>query len=365
MKKKILLGMSGGVDSSLSAMLLIEQGYDVTGITFVFHSPQSELANKEYKSKDAEDAKKLAQKLGIDHIVMDLRQDFDNLVVTNFVTGYENGITPNPCVYCNKNMKFKTLYDLAVEKGFDHIATGHYSRVLKNEDTGRYAIQKSVNPQKDQSYVLYTLDQEVLKMLVFPLGAQNNKEDVRKEAKEKGIEVFDKPDSQDICFIPKDIDYEEYLVQHAINGSKKGSFVDMDGQKLGDHCGICSYTVGQRKGLGQSFGKRLFVKSINAQNGEVVLCEDPELFENTLYVEDVYWQAADEDMLPFTSDVRVRYAHKGSRALVEKAEGNMLKITFESPQRAITPGQSAVFYKADENGDYILGGGTIVTSENI
>lgn len=365
MNKKLLLGMSGGVDSSLSAMLLMEQGYDVTGVTFVFHSPVKELKNKEYHSKDADDAKKLCDKLGIAHIVMDLREDFDKLVVADFVNGYESGKTPNPCVFCNKNMKFKTLFELAVENGFDHIATGHYARVISDEKTGRYAIQKSVNPKKDQSYVLYTLDQEILKKLVFPLGGQQSKDDVRNEAKEKGIEVFDKPDSQDICFIPKDIDYEEYLLQHAINGSKKGSFVDSLGNKLGEHCGICSYTVGQRKGLGQSFGRRLFVKSINAENGEVVLCEDAELFENTLYVENVYWQAADENMLPFTADVRVRYAHKGSQALVEKAEGNLLKITFESPQRAITPGQSAVFYRACESGDYILGGGIIKKSENV
>lgn len=346
-KKKVLLGMSGGVDSSVAAYLLKEEGYDVVGVNM-------KLWNRPDES-DVADAIAVCEKLDIPFHVIDLQKEFKGKVIENFIKEYEAGHTPNPCVFCNKNIKFGDLFAKADELGCDYIATGHYALIEYNEDKGVHELKRASNSDKDQTYVMYNLSQEKLSRILFPIG-RYNKTQIRGIAEKIGLKVHNKPDSQDICFIP-DNDYEKFLKEKTDIRVNKGIFVDKDGNKLGDHKGIISYTIGQRKGLGITFGKPTYVIDINAKDNTIVLGDNEDLFRTELV-------AKEANFIPFAIedldeekkfDAKIRYSSKLSKASVKNLGGNRIRVIFDEAQRAITKGQSVVFY----DGDCLIGGGII------
>lgn len=329
--------MSGGVDSTVAAHLLQKEGYEVVGITL------NMLGCKEESYKEVKD---LCKTLGIQHISMDLKQDFDENIVKYFVSEYLNGKTPNPCVLCNKEFKFEKMLSKADELGLQYIATGHYVRL--EEKDGRYILKKGKDLGKDQSYVLYRLSQEQLSRCMFPLGGYK-KEDIRSIAQELGLSNAKKEDSQDICFVENN-DYTSLIPQTDI---KEGSIVDKKGNVLGQHSGIHSYTLGQRKGIGISSNEALYVISLDVENNRVVVGKEKDIYSRELIAKDVNWiMNPTRRML---ARVRIRYHAKEAWAYVSTFGENKVKVKFFKAQRAITPGQSVVFYK-DE---YVIGGGTI------
>ena len=341
--KKVLVGMSGGVDSSVAAWLLKEQGYDVTGVTMQMHP-----------GGDPSDAARVAEAIGIPHRVLDFQEEFRRDVMNYFIAEYTRGRTPNPCIVCNRRVKWEALLEYGREMGAEYIATGHYARVVKLPN-GRMTVRKSASAAKDQTYVLYQLTQEQLGRTLMPLG-EYVKEDIRRMAEEQDLPVAHKPDSQEICFIP-DNDYARFLLENGGVRAKEGNFVDAAGRILGRHKGIIHYTVGQRKGLGIAFGHPVFVKEIRPETDEVVLGENDEVFSSRLLCEDLNWMAV-EGLLPgeeLTADIKIRYSHRGEKARVRMLPDGRAECLFEKPVRAATPGQAAVFY----DGDDILGGGTI------
>lgn len=343
-KEKVLVGMSGGVDSSVAAAILLEQGYEVAGVTLKLHSYNSG------SEQDICDARSVCEKLGIPHFVFDLSKDFKERVVNSFVNEYISGRTPNPCIVCNKYIKFGKMLEKAQEMGFDKIATGHYSRT--ENQNGRWLLYRCSD--KDQSYVLYSLTQYQLSKTLFPLG-KLSKEQVRKKAQDLGFVNADKPDSQDICFVC-DGDYAEFIEEITGKISEKGSFVDRSGNILGEHNGIIRYTVGQRKGLGIALGKPAFVLEKNLQNNQIVLGDEPELFYKTVKLKDVNFISFDDIAVPLRVTAKLRYRHTEQPALIVKKAENEYELCFYEPQRAPSPGQAAVFY----NGDEVIGGGTII-----
>ncbi len=345
---RVAIGMSGGVDSSVAAAVLQEQGYEVIGITM-------RLWDKE-GDDGARDAKIVSDFLGIEHHVIDFRQEFSDLVVDYFTKEYLSGRTPNPCIACNRHLKFEALRKKALELGAQKIATGHYARIFRDEKTGRYLLQKGLADTKDQTYVLYSLSQKQLGMTLMPLGDFTDKNAVRQKAEELGIPIFNKPDSMEICFVP-DQDYAKFIRERVGSLPPVGDFVDREGNVLGQHRGIVHYTVGQRKGLGIAFGKPMFVLSIDPMKNQIVLGESGTEFSYSLL-------ATDPNFIPFPTleepikvCAKVRYSAKPAPATVFPA-GDLLRIEFETPQRAITPGQAVVFYQPD--GDLVLGGATIL-----
>lgn len=339
--------MSGGVDSSVAAYLLKKEGYEVVGVNMKLWDSGDESS--------VIDAKKVCDNLGIEFHVVDLQSEFKSKVINNFVKEYEMGRTPNPCVFCNKNIKFGDLFKKADELNCKYVSTGHYALCIKNNETGRYEIHRADNDKKDQTYVLYNFNQEKLARTLFPIG-HYDKARIREIAKEIGLEVHNKPDSQDICFIP-DQDYEKFLREKTNIKSYSGKFVDTDGNELGDHKGIISYTIGQRKGLGIAFGKPKYVIDINAKNNTIVLGDNEELFKNSLTASDVNfipfsYDEMEEDLF---FDAKIRYSAKPARAKISKLGNNRINVEFDTPQRAITKGQSIVFY----DGDVLIGGGII------
>ena len=335
-KKKVLLGMSGGVDSSVSAHILQEQGYEVVGLTL------NMLQCKEDTYKDVKD---VCRKLGIEHISMELKDEFDKNIVKYFVTEYLNGRTPNPCVLCNKEFKFEKMLEKANELGIEYVATGHYVRSEKKQ--GRYTLKKAKDINKDQSYVLYKLSQEQLSRCIFPLG-DYMKEDIREIAKKLGLENANKPDSQDICFVENN-DYSSLIPKVS---TKEGDIVDTKGNILGKHTGIHSYTVGQRKGIGISSNKALYVVKIDIDNNRIVVGKERDIYSRVLNATDINWIGIPQKYILVKT--RIRYHAKEAWAIIHN-KGNSVSVRFLRPQRAITPGQAVVFYK----GDYVLGGGTI------
>lgn len=356
MKKKVVVGMSGGVDSSVAAYLLKEQGYDVIGVTMQIWQDQ-EVYEQELQGgccglSAVDDARKVAQVLDIPYYVMNFKSDFKHSVIDYFVAEYERGYTPNPCIACNRYVKWESLLQRALDIGADYIATGHYARIEQLEN-GRYSIRNSVTAAKDQTYALYNLTQEQLKRTLMPVG-EYEKDHIRQIAQEAGLPVAHKQDSQDICFVP-DHDYAGFIARETGRESFPGNFVDESGLVLGQHKGMIHYTIGQRKGLGITADTPLFVKELRMDTNEVVLCKSESLFENICYVSNVNYMAID-DMSETTRAIgKVRYSHKGAPCTIEKMENGMLKCTFDEPQRAMTPGQAAVFYE----GEHILCGGTI------
>lgn len=355
MKKKVLLGMSGGVDSSVAALLLLEQGYDVIGVTMKLRPdnlPQGPTGSCG-SLDDTQDARQVADWLGIPHLVWDFSDRFCQKVVDYFVAEYLCGRTPNPCVACNRYLKFDAMLERALEEGCDYIATGHYARIEKSPD-GRWLLKRAPN-QKDQSYVLYHLTQFQLAHTLFPLGGLD-KSQARALAQQRGLPVAFKPDSQEICFIPNK-DYAGFITRYTKNASQPGNFVDQAGRVLGQHRGIIHYTIGQRKGLGCSFGKPMYVVRICPQNNTVVLGEEGSQYASSLTAQRLNWIPFSTLEQPLQVTAKVRYQATAAAATIYPLSNDQVQVEFEQPQRSVTPGQAVVFY----NGDTVIGGGTIVS----
>ena len=346
--KKVLIGVSGGVDSSVAALLLKNQGYEVAGVTFKLWGDENS-ANE----KDIQDAKKVCESLGIKHFIFDYKEIFKKEVIDYFVSEYKKGRTPNPCVMCNKTIKFEAFLNSALEMGYDYIATGHYAFTKYNEDTKRYELIQGKSDKKDQSYVLYSLTQEQLSHTLFPLG-EYTKEEVRQIASDNNLIVSNKPDSQDICFIP-DGNYEKFLLEYTGESCPQGNFKDVKGNIIGKHLGLWHYTIGQRKGLGMAFGKPMFVMDINPDDNSVTLADDNEIFSEVLYTEKANLIAVDKLIEPVKLTAKIRYSHPKSEATIYPMENGELKVVFDKPQRAVTKGQAIVLY----DGNSVFGGAII------
>ena len=357
MAQKIMVGMSGGVDSSVAAYLLLRQGYEVTGVTFKLWDDPT-LESGCCSADDVRDAAFVCQQLGIPHYVINYKELFRQEVVTPFAEEYLRGRTPNPCINCNRYIKFGAFSHKLKELGFDLMATGHYARCGYNETTARWELQRSVYPEKDQSYVLCHLTQEQLSMLRLPLG-EYSKPEIRALAKESGLVVAQKPDSQDICFVP-DGDYNAFLHRWTGQELPTGHFVAEDGTVLGVNKGITHYTIGQRKGLGISLGCHAFVRRINAADNTVELTiDESRLFHRVIFADDLNWIAIDVLREPLEVEAKIRYAHRMASAVITPVAAGTVRIEFKEAQRAPAPGQAVVFY----HGDTVIGGGTITDME--
>ena len=352
---KVLIAMSGGVDSSVAAFLMKEQGCECIGATMkLFHN--EDIGVKRTKTccslEDVEDARSVAFRLGIPYYVFNFSDDFKGQVIDRFIAAYERGATPNPCIDCNRYLKFERLYERARILGCDAIVTGHYARI--EQENGRWLLKKSLDESKDQSYVLYSLTQEQLAHTRLPLGAMH-KSETRRIAEEQGFYNADKPDSQDICFVPNG-DYAGFIARFTGHDCPAGDFVDEEGHVLGRHKGIVHYTVGQRKGLGIAADAPLYVKQIDAASNRVVLSGNESLFSRELTANDFNWIAYDVPPRELRASARVRYHQREQAATVTVLGDGRVHLVFDEPQRAITPGQAVVLY----DGDTVLGGGTIL-----
>ncbi len=354
---RVVVGMSGGVDSSVAACLLKEQGYEVIGVTMQIWQEEAREFQEENGGccglSAVEDARRVAARLDIPYYVMNFRKDFQEHVIDYFTEEYLRGRTPNPCIACNRYVKWEALLSRSLSIGADYIATGHYARVARLPN-GRYSIRRSAASAKDQTYALYNLTQDQLRRTLMPVG-EYSKEEIRRMAEQIGLPVAQKPDSQDICFIP-DGDYASFIERNAGKELQKGNFVTSDGRILGQHKGIIHYTVGQRKGLGLALGYPAFVLEIRPETREVVIGTHEESLADSLRVTDVNFMSVEDLTEPRRVFVKIRYNHKGVWGTIEKTGEDEVTCTFEEPQRAVTPGQAAVFY----DGEYILGGGTIL-----
>ncbi len=340
---KVMVGMSGGVDSSAAATLLKSE-YETAGVTL-------RLIESEKLENECRDAASVCQKLGIPHFTADFSAEFSRFVIDNFISEYKSGRTPNPCIQCNRHIKFGAMLQFARDKGYEKIATGHYARV--ESSGGRYYIKKAADISKDQSYVLYTLSQEQLSSLVLPLGGYT-KAQIRAIAEEQGLITARKSDSQDICFVP-DGDYARFICERTGESFPSGEYVDINGAVLGEHKGIINYTIGQRKGLGIALGKPAFVLSKDAVCNRVVLGEEEGLFYHRVEVENINLQAA-ESVDNISAAAKLRYSQGENPCRIHLVGENRAILEFDTPQRAPSAGQAAVFY----DGDIVLGGGTIV-----
>jgi len=351
MSEKVLLGMSGGVDSSVSAILLKEKGYEVIGATLELYAGSSCCNINTYL-----DAKNVCNQMGIMHFIFDYKEDFRKYVIDDFIECYKNCKTPNPCIECNKFMKFGFMYEKAKSMGCKYISTGHYAKSEYSEKYGRIVLKKSNSIKKDQSYVLWNMTSEVLNHIIFPLGDFKSKDEIRKIASDNNLKVANKPDSEDICFVP-DGNYQRFLEENSDLKPKEGNIVNQDGKILGKHKGLYNYTIGQRRGLGISNKVPLFVLGFDKNKNEVIVGEEKELLKSEVIIDDVNLLAIDEIKKPLDVEVKTRYSQKASKAKIENYQDSKIKITFDSPVRAITPGQSAVFY----DNDIVIGGGKILS----
>lgn len=356
--KKVMIAMSGGVDSS-AALVILQRDYSVIGATLQLHDELKEMNGQKTccSKQDIEDAKKVAEKYGIEHHVFEMKELFREKVINRFIDFYENGLTPNPCIDCNTNLKFGALMDKAMEMGCDYIATGHYARVEYDNEKGRWLLKKAVSEDgsndKDQSYVLYNLTQEQLAHIIFPLGSMK-KEDVRLLASQSGLINADKADSQDICFVP-DGDYASFIKKSTGKTYPAGDVVNVSGKVVGRHGGLINYTIGQRKGLGIAFGKPAYVVGKNSADNTLIVGDTSDLMRKSLIADNMNWISVDKLTQPVLCSAKTRYRMPEQSCTVFPEPDGSVYVEFHEPQRAITPGQRVVFY----DGDTVIGGGII------
>lgn len=349
--------MSGGVDSSVAAWLLKEQGYEVIGVTMQIWQDEEEEVLEENGGccglSAVEDARRTAQLLEIPHYVMNFKADFKRFVIDYFVSEYLEGRTPNPCIACNRYVKWEALLNRSLEISADYIATGHYARIRQLEN-GRFCLTRSVTAAKDQTYALYNLTQEQLSHTLMPVGSYS-KEEIRRMADQIGLSVADKPDSQEICFVP-DQDYAGFIERTTGAPSQTGNFVQADGTILGQHKGIIHYTIGQRRGLGLPMGRRVVVTEIRPETNEVVIGEQEDVWTDHLLADRLNWMSVPDLTEERSASAKIRYNHTGTPCTLQKTASDQVRVQFHEPVRAVTPGQAVVFY----DGDCVLGGGTIL-----
>lgn len=347
--------MSGGVDSSTAAWLLKKEGYEVIGATMCLGSPDRGKTGT-YRCcglSDIEDARRVALQLEIPFYVFPMREEFEREIIDYFCREYQVGRTPNPCILCNEKLKFGALLKKAMEMGAEYVATGHYARLEFNERVGRYFLKRGIDRKKDQSYVLFSLKQDQLRHLLFPLGTFP-KEEVRRMAFEAGLRIHDKPESQEVCFIQEN-SYHSFLMEKLNWTVLAGPILNRKGEVLGTHRGIVFYTIGQRRGLRLAKGRPLYVIGIDPERNAIVVGEEKDVYRDAFSVSSVNWISTDHPVLPLECQVKIRYNHPGAEAIVSDGEGEALEVKFKTPQKAITPGQAAVFY----DGEDVLGGGWI------
>ena len=352
---RALIAMSGGVDSSVAALLTLNEGYECIGCTMKLHDDPAETVRESHTCctlDDVEDARSIAYKLGMKFYVFNFQDGFREKIIDKFIRCYECGMTPNPCIDCNRYMKFDKLFERARILDCSRIVTGHYARIVRKD--GRFALLKAADESKDQSYVLYQLTQELLAHISFPLG-NLSKQETRRLAEENGFINSNKPDSQDICFVP-DGNYAKVIEKLTGKVYPEGDFVDRDGNVLGRHKGIIRYTIGQRKGLEIALGRPMYVVALDSKNNRVVLGDNEDLFKTELTASDFNYIPGEMPAGPFRCTAKVRYKHPEQPATARLMDDGRVKVVFDQPQRAITPGQAVVLYDDDE----VLGGGTIV-----
>lgn len=352
---KVMVGMSGGVDSSVAAKLLIDSGYDVTGVTLkLFDGGDiSEDFRICCSLSDVEDARSVCYRLGIDHFVFNFKEAFRKKVINQFTESYLNGKTPNPCIECNRHIKFDKMLRRAEELGFDYIATGHYAERVYDYKTNRYILKRPKDRSKDQTYVLYGLTQYQLSKTLFPLG-EYEKSDIRRIAEAAGLINSRKPDSQDICFVP-DGDYASFIKKNTGAEIKEGNFISADGDVIGRHKGIINYTIGQRRGIGISIGKPAYVTDKNALENTVTIGDESNLYKSEITAYDVNLISLDSISDEMRVTAKVRYSRNEQAAVVIPSGNGEVLVKFDEPQRAPASGQAVVFY----DGDVVIGGGTI------
>lgn len=348
-KKTVLVAMSGGVDSSVAAALLKEQGYNLIGVTMEIGAEDGSV------NSAINDARKVAQDLDIPFQVINFRDLFQDKVINYFMQAYLDGKTPNPCIACNQHLKFAALLEKAVSLGVDYLATGHYARVLFEPELNRFVLKKAIDQKKDQTYVLYHLTQAQLSKTLLPLG-DFTKNEIREKAREMGLtEIAEKPESQEICFIT-DNDYRRFLREKVGTKIKPGSFFDKDGKIIGNHLGIPYYTIGQRKGLGIALGKPAYVIDLISENNAVVIGDQSDLLKENLTSSSNNFVLIDNLAKPMEVTVKIRYQAKEAPALISPLGDNKVLVEFLEPEKSITPGQSVVYYQDD----YVVGGGIIL-----